>query len=289
MLVEIFSLMAALGYTLSGILAMFGMKNANPNSATFISMLANMLFLWPIALLFSPLTISQEVLVLYIISAAFSPLAGRLLNYVALEKMGVSTTTSILGLQPVIVAGLATVLIGERLPATIYVAITVTVAGVVIIGRERRTPGGAKPYEKRELVFPLAAALSYSGSNITIKQGLKIQNLPFLASAVTSTLSAAYMLALLAVTRRLRQIRVTRSTLLIFILSGFVNSLAWIANFEALSIGEASIVSTILGAQPLIAIVLGYLLLRKTEAITKGKVAGALLVVAGVATISILR
>ena len=85
------------------------------------------------------------------------------------------------------------------------------------------------------------------------------------------------------------ELKLSRSSLFFFVLSGLVNSLAWISSFQALNIGEASIVSTILGMQPLMAIALSYILLRKTEVITFRKVVGASLVVFGVVLISILN
>ncbi len=289
MIVEVLSLVAAFCYTLSGILALFGMKDSNPNTATFVSMLANMVFLWPIALLFSPLAFSGRAVLLYAVSALFAPLTGRLLNYLSMERMGVSTTTSISGLQPVMVAVLASVFVGEELPATIYAAIFMTTIGIVIIGGGRAVPSSVRVFSKWELAIPLSSTLGYSSSNVVRKEGLKEQNLPLIASAVTCSFSTLYMFMLLVFTRRLRQIMFTRSSLFYFFLSGLVNSFAWITSFQALSVGEASVVSTILGIQPLLAIVLSYLLLRKTETITKGKIAGALLVVLGVAVITALK
>ena len=289
MIVETLSLIAAFCYTLSGILALLGMKKSNPNTATFVSMVANMAFLWPIALLFSPVTFSNRAILLYAVSAAFAPLAGRMLNYISLERMGVSTTTSISGLQPIMVAVLASVFVGEKLPATIYAAIAITTIGITVIGRSSSAPNSAKAFKKWELIIPLSSTFGYSSSNVLRKEGLKEQNLPLIASVVTCSFSALYMFGLLVFTRRLRQMMVTRSSLLFFFLSGLVNSFAWITSFQALSIGEASIVSTILGTQPLLAIVLSHFLLRRTEKITKGKIAGASLVAFGVAVITILK
>lgn len=287
MIVEILSLLAATCYTLSGILVVFGMKNANPTTATFISMLVNLAVLWPIALVFSPLIFDKQAILLYAISAAFAPIAGRLLNYLSLERVGVSTTTSILGLQPIFVSVLAAIFLSERFEAIVYIAIIITVTGVIITGRSHSRNN--KTFNKEDLILPLSASFCYSSSNITRKEGLKIVNVPFLAAAVTSSFSALYLFLYLLLTRRTQLIKVVRSSWTFFIFSGLVNSFAWISSFQALNIGEASIVSTILGTQPIIAIILSSIFLKKTEAITMSKILGASLVVLGVALISILR
>lgn len=288
MIVELFSLVAAFCYTFSGVLAVFGMKDHNPTAVTFISILANVAFLWPVTLLFSPIIFNSSAILLYAVSAAFAPVSGRWLNYLSLERVGVSNTTTISGLQPIIVAVLAAIFLSERFPAIIYVAIVITTVGVVIIGRSRSSADGKKTLTKWTLIFPLSSTFCYASSNIIRKEGLKIQGLPFLAASVTCSFSAMYMFLPLLYTRRAK-IAVTRLSLTFPILSGLVNSLAWVFSYQALDMGDASIVSTILGIQPLIAIMLSYIFLRKTEVITAGKIVGAALVVFGVALISILK
>ncbi|UCH36865.1 MAG: DMT family transporter [Candidatus Bathyarchaeota archaeon] len=289
MIVEFLSLIAAFCYTLSGLLAVFGMKNSNPTTATLISMTANVLILWPITFLYSAIVFDNSALLLYALSAAFAPVTGRLLNYAGMERVGVSTSTSILGLQPIMVAILASVFFSERLPLVIYLAIVITVIGVVIIGRSHSSPSDNKPFRLWELILPFSATFCYSSSNIVRKEGLKIQNLPLLAASATCSFSLLYLGATLLVTNKRKEIVTTRSSTTLFALSGLVNSLAWITSFQALNIGEASIVSTVLGIQPLIAIVLSYVFLKKTEIITIQKAIGALLIVLGVFAITILQ
>jgi uncharacterized membrane protein len=289
MIVELLSLIAAFCYTLSGILAVFGMKNSNPTTATLISMLVNILILWPITLLYSSIVFDGMALLLYAISAIFAPVTGRLLNYVSMERVGVSTTTSILGLQPIIVAVLASIFLSERLPVVIYLAIVITVIGVIIIGRSRSSANANKTFRSWELILPLSATFCYSSSNIARKEGLKVQKLPLLAASATCSFSLLYLSLILLITNKRKEIVTTRSSTTFFALSGLVNSFAWISSFQALNLGEASIVSTVLGIQPLIAIVLSYFFLQKTEVITIQKVIGALLIVLGVTVITLLR
>jgi len=289
MIFELLSITAAFCYTLSGIIAVFGMKDSNPTTATFISLLTNLAFLWPVALNFSPIVFDFGAIQIYAIAAAFAPVTGRLLSYLSLEKFGVSTTTAIRGVQPIIVTMLAYIFLSEHFPAIIYLVILITVIGISIIGSNPSSTSKERRLDKWKLILPLSSAFCYSSSNVARKAGLKVMNLPLLAAAITSSFSSAYLFLMIIFTRKMGEIKLTRSSLFFFVLSGLVNSLAWISSFQALNIGEASIVSTILGTQPLIAIALSYILLRKTEIITIRKVIGASIVVFGVVLISILN
>ena len=73
------------------------------------------------------------------------------------------------------------------------------------------------------------------------------------------------------------------------VLSGIATSLGWIFSFQALYLGDASIVNTLLATQPIIAIALSYLLLKEIEIITLTKAVGALIVVLGVVLLATLR
>jgi drug/metabolite transporter (DMT)-like permease len=132
MIVELLSLSAAFCYTLSGLLAVFGMKNSNPTTATLISMTVNVLILWPLPLLYSTIVLDRSALLL--------------LNYASMERVGVSTSTSILGLQPIMVAVLASTFLSERLSVVIYLAIVITVFGVIIIGRSHSSANNNKTF-----------------------------------------------------------------------------------------------------------------------------------------------
>ena len=288
MLVILLSLVAGICYTLSGILALFGMKESNPATVTLASMLVNTVFLWPITLVFSPIILDNRAVLLFALSAAFAPVTGRLLNYKSLEKVGVATTTSIQGIQPIFVTILATIFLAEHFPAIVYLAIAITVMGVTIVGRSLSKTNRQKDLTKWALLFPFSSTFCYSTSNILRKVGLQVQGLPLLAASFTVSFSTIYLFLSLLVTRQTRQIVITRSSSLYSVLSGIVNSLAWISSFQALQMGAVSIVGTILGLQPIIGIVLSYLFLRKTEIITLSKIAGAILVVFGVTLISIL-
>jgi drug/metabolite transporter (DMT)-like permease len=251
-------------------------------------MVTNLLILWPIALVLNPLELSPQILLIFALSAAFAPFGGRFLNFLSIEKVGVSICTSIAGLQPLIVTGLAAIFLAEQLSPVVYTGIVITVLGVVIVGRGKN-PLLDKTYRKRDLVYPIASTACYAVSNILRKEGLRIQSEPFLAAALTSTFATLYLTSSLVFTNRIGKVQARSTGLMYSIASGVATSLAWIFSYQALDIGNTSIVSTFLATQPIIAVVLCYFFMKATEPITRNKVIGAIIVVLGVSMISLFK
>ena len=93
----------------------------------------------------------------------------------------------------------------------------------------------------------------------------------------------------LVITNKIRETKAQSAGLVYSIASGVATSLAWVFSYQALDMGNASVVSTILATQPIIAVGLCYLFMRETEPMTRNKVIGAIVVVLGVAMISLIK
>ena len=152
MIVELLSLLASICFTVSSVLAASALRCCNTSTTTLISMVTNLLILWPITIMLNPLAFSPQILAIFAVSAAFAPFGGRFLNFLSIEKVGVSVYTSISGLQPLIVTGLAAIFLAEKLSAIVYAGIVITVLGAVIVGREKN-PSKNRTYRKRDLVY----------------------------------------------------------------------------------------------------------------------------------------
>ncbi len=106
-----------------------------------------------------------------------------------------------------------------------------------------------------------------------------------LVGASSSLLSFALYLT---ATGRLSDVRLSRDSVKYFLASGVVISLGWICMFNALSAGDVSVVSALIGANPLFSLVLSMLLLRDVEEFGWRVAAGCLAIVAGAAVITLL-
>jgi uncharacterized membrane protein len=289
MIIELLAFVAAFCYTLSGVFAAKGMKNSNPISATIVSMIMNNVLLWPFAYTNTFLKFDTSAIIFFAFSSLLAPTAGRMLNFLAIEKVGVSVSGPILGSQPLFVVLLAVFFLNEKLLPLAYVGIVMTVVGIVIITLSRGKDGGSTGvFQRRSVVFPLLAALCFASSGVFRKMGLNIQNDPILAAAETSFFGLLFFLILLLGAGKIKQISVNKRSAFFFILAGLSTSIAWVFNFQALSLGAVSIVTAILSTQPLISLLLSYLFLRKVEQVTFQKMLGAALVVLGISLVTMI-
>ncbi|MBI2580259.1 EamA family transporter, partial [Candidatus Woesearchaeota archaeon] len=85
---------------------------------------------------------------------------------------------------------------------------------------------------------------------------------------------------------KLPGIPVIRKALPLFAIAGAINTIGIILNFQALKLGQVSVVHPILNSQPLFATLYGYLFLKQHEKITLPVVLGAVVVVAGIVVIA---
>ena len=288
MIIELMSFAAAICFSLSSVLAASALRYHSPSLTTLISMVTNLLILWPLTMFLNPLTTSPEILAIFALSAAFAPFGGRFLNFLSISKVGVSVYTSIAGLQPLIVTGLAAVFLAEQFSPIVYAGIVITVVGVIIVGKERN-PLLNKSYSRKDLIYPVAAVICYAISNVLRKEGLRIQSEPFLAAALTSSFATLYMSTSLIFTNKIKKAKASSRGFVYSIASGLATSFAWTFSYQALDMGNASIVSTFMATQPIIALGLCYLFMKETEPITWNKVVGAIVVVLGVSIVSLLK
>lgn len=71
-----------------------------------------------------------------------------------------------------------------------------------------------------------------------------------------------------------------------FLAAGAINSIGLILNFEALKLGDITVVFPLIMAQPLFATLFGLLFLREKEKISLHVALGAVIVVIGIALIA---
>ncbi|HSF56689.1 MAG TPA: EamA family transporter, partial [Candidatus Binatia bacterium] len=102
---------------------------------------------------------------------------------------------------------------------------------------------------------------------------------------VTSVTLMLFMI-FLVVTKRTGQLRMGRQSFLFFFIVALVALLAQISNFIALSRADVSVIIPLLNTTPLFTVLFSSLFLRGMETITPRIILGAILMVAGVITIT---
>jgi len=146
------------------------------------------------------------------------------------------------------------------------------------------------PASRRTLVtgtlFALAAALSYGGSQVITRQALGDLAPPLVGSAIALFWGTLGFAILSARSLGERGDHLWRGVAF-FATGGVFSAMGVLLMFFALGIGQVVVISPVLATNPLFTLFFAALLLRGVEQITLRVIVGALLVVAGVAVLSI--
>ena len=102
--------------------------------------------------------------------------------------------------------------------------------------------------------------------------------------ALTSLIAYPILLRLMG---RSGEFKLNKKAIPWLIGGGIATSTSWIGMFTATQMGSVSVVSAIIGANPLFGLILSAILLRDTERITKQVAAGSILIVIAVIVITL--
>lgn len=149
------------------------------------------------------------------------------------------------------------------------------------------TPAQARNRTLLGVAFAFTAAAAYGSSQVLARQGVSDLAPPLVGSLV-ALFWGTLGFGLMAV-RGLRAAPIGnfRRGVLLFGTAGIFSAIGVVLMFQALSRGEVVVVSPVLATNPLFTLVLAAVFLRGVERITPRIVVGALLVVLGVAVLSL--
>ena len=136
--------------------------------------------------------------------------------------------------------------------------------------------------------FAIGAALAYGATAVLVRQG--VANLaPPLVGATVALLSGTLLLTLIGMRSPESNLRQKKRSVVLFVMAGVIAGLGIIASFFALSMAPVVIVSPLQNTSPLFALIWSHFFLGQLEKITLRVVLGTILVVVGIALISIGR
>ena len=289
---EIYALSAGFFYAIGNVLVKIGLvkdTESNATSATFLTMLANFVFMWLAYFLTSPPALVVESLFIFCLSGVTAQCVARTLNFMGIEKLGVSVSTPISSTTPLFSAVIALVVLHEAFSVQTGVGTILVVVGIIVMSMRRGTQEKRIGWSKWDILFPVGAALFYGAADCMRKAGLNLFNSPVAGATIGISAALVVYLPYLAFSGKIKKITVTRRSLW-FLLSGFCSSMAWILYFNGLSLGKVTTMAPIKdGSNPLLALLLTMVFLRGKEKVTPKTVVGALAVVAGVTIISLFE
>jgi uncharacterized membrane protein len=285
MLYELLSLATALLYSCSSIFTKKGLNRSNPFSAILVSLTVNFILLSMFYLVSPVSQLNVEAIVFFSLGGIIASFIGRTTQYISIEKIGVSVSSSIVGSSALFSAFTATILLQESFSSLIYLGIILNIAGIILLSQRRKGKRKAG-WKKTDMIWSLTASICY-GSSVTIrKMGLNITNNPVFGATIGASVSLGMYLLYLVASKRVKAAysSLDRRSLLSFVFSGICTSLAWILSYTATSQGPVTIVSSLVSTYPLFSIILSYIFLQ--EEITIQILIGCLVIITGVIIIS---
>lgn len=281
MIVVGLSLVTSVANAVSALFIALGMRDSNPVSANLVCTGVQATSLLSLLVLVFP-ELNWVAIAIFALSGLLALTLGRLLYFMGVERIGVATSSAIIGANPLISTLLATLLIGEAITATIVAGAALVVGGVYLLSGAQRESVGIGT-----LMIPIFSAFSYALSNVIRKVALNIQPDPILGAQVGAVAGTIGFTLYLAATGRLDELKLERRSLGYFSAAGLVASVGWIALMMATRLGRVSVVTTIVFSYPLFSLFLSWLFLRGQEKISWKTVAGCIVIVVGVILISV--
>ena len=279
---EFYALLAAVSFGLNAVLVRKGMKESTPVTAT-LTVAAVQVTILSVLLLFDLPEINWTAIIYFVLAGFFAAILGRTMNYLSIDKLGVPISTSLTGTNPIFALILAVLFLGESVSMTTVLGTLLVVVGIALMSGW----GAENKLNARDLVIPLASAFFYACSSAVRKVGLNILPESVLGAVVGAMTSLIAYPVLLRLMGRSGEFKLTKKALPWLIGGGIATSTAWIGMFTATQMGSVSVVSAIIGANPLFGLILSAVMLKDTEKITKQVALGSVLIVVAVIIITL--
>ena len=285
MLAEIVAIFSAMGWAGDAVFVRLGTRKSNIFAAMLVSYAVSIALVWIYLLATTSLDFLRSPAMLYfLISGCLQPLFARALYYEGFSRIGVARAGPLRGAEPFFATAIAVTLLHEHPTLPVYIGTVLIVASVWVISS--RDSGQAK-WRLRDAGFPLGAALVSAISQTLRKQGLKILPNPFVATATVTSTSLVWLLIFVCTTKRTHLLRMKRESLVFFVCAALIACSAQLSNFVAIARGDLSVIIPLLNTTPLFNVIFSALFLRNVETVTPRIVCGAIVMVTGVALITL--
>jgi drug/metabolite transporter, DME family len=279
------ALVAALLSAVATIAVRKGLRDSDSYTALWINVLVGTIGFW-IAALFTGAVARPSLtgIVYFALAGLVGTIAGRLLRFMAIERVGASVTAAVVNLNTLFSTILAIVILGEHVTLPILAGTLVIVAGAMLLSTE----GRGIPFRPRRMIIPLVSAVCFGVVAILRKIGLMGMTAVF-GFAVNVTAALVAYTAFLIATRQGTQMFCRGQSLVYFMLAGVAENVGVFLLLEGLSRGTVSVVAPLASVSPIFVLALSFFFLRGIDILNRRIVLGTLLIVSGVYLITALR
>ena len=278
-----FALVAACLFGISSVVAKRGLAHVDPHLGVTVSISTTFV----IYLAFAPLWMRAEYWFspgfwVFALSGVFHPLLSMYLSFEATARAGPTIAATFASTAPLFAAVVAIVFLGESLTLLIALGTIATVAGIMAISRG---PGGVPRLVRVALLLASGTAMIRGANYALGKFGLDLLPSVQMASFVNFGVSSLGAIAIYRYRHGRLPLAVPRAGLVPFLITGTLVAAAIVCMYSALRRGDVVVVSPLVNTYPLFALASAVVL--REERASLRLVAGVLLVVAGVACITV--
>ena len=266
-----------------------GLQYSTPSTSATIYLLINTAILWAITLYNHPLELFlADGFIYFVLAGIIAPGIAARFKDIGISRLGVILSTPIVGTNTFLSMLIAVSLLNEKLTLNLAIGALLIFTGINLLTWQGGNIGG---WKKKDLIFPMAAAVLFATSTNLRKQGLLKIGDPIVGATITSTVSLAMLFLISQISRAWGsnswEFKFNKEALRYFGLSGLISSIAFLSYFMALSSSSVVKIQPIAGTNPLFAVLFSYFFLKNQEHITTRNLMGTLLVVAGIILITI--
>jgi DME family drug/metabolite transporter len=276
-----FAVLAGLFFALSSIFTRWGLERASSGAAVLVTALANVVVFWPLFLIFAPFSsISSWAVLAFIAAGATGPFLARMLLFNGMARVGVSVATPLYNIQVLFAVIGGVLFFNETLTPFVGLGTVVLLGGVVLLTLDSSGGSKGKPRRLVDMAFPLASGFFFAISFMLRKWGLQITPEVFLGLAMMA--STSFFTAFVLAPVQGKPLSFPKGhPLVMFAIAGLLTNVAQLFSLTAILRGDLVVVIPLQNTQPLFALLLSALFLRRLERVTPMIIAGAMLMVAG--------
>lgn len=231
--------------------------------------------------------LSPTIVGVFLVAGVVGTAIGRLAVFAGVQRVGASVNSAVISARPLFATLLALVALGEPLSASTAAGVVVIVVGLVVLSTARG--GDIRGWTARDLVFPLTAAAAFAVGNVLRRFGLTTSPASALEAVALNETAALVAVVAYVLVQRPDHLSAPRETYGYFAVSGVITAGGLLSLFAAFAIpeGRVALVDPLVATAPLFTAVFAAVFLRDLERVTRGVVVGGLLVVGGVALVTL--
>ena len=236
-----------------------------------------------------PLT--WQVVVIFALAGILNYSVGRYFVWKSIALMGANRANVVASTQVVYAVTIAILALGQTVNSAEGVGIALVLLGIFFISIGDRGSDSVNPKDRRGgIVWGGLGAFLWGISQVLMQIGISWYSNANTATFLVFAASLFGMLPILFMVGKYQEsspFRMDRKSLLMIVIAGLLGNFGLYFRFAALQNTTLTIVATVNATNPLITLVLSYLLMRELEFINRRMVMAILVCVAGVFLMSI--